>query len=75
MAARKWSREYTGFESIVDFDSDMHIEDALEAIVPNNEWAGTIRVTFEYIPAPEESKGIANRRGIKEGMCNDGADV
>ena len=41
----KWSRDYAGFESILDFD----IEDALEAIVPNNEWTGTIRITFEYI--------------------------
>ena len=43
----------TGFESIMDFYTD-HIEDALDAIVPNSEWNGTIRVTFEYIPSPEE---------------------
>ena len=49
-------RYFTGFESIIDFDSDMHIEDALEAICPNSEWLGTIRITFEYIPFRDEEK-------------------
>lgn len=51
---KKWSCDYPGFESIMDFVGDMHIEDALEAIVPDSEWLGTIRITFEYIPSQEE---------------------
>ncbi len=59
MPNKKWSRDYVGFESIIDFDGDMHIEDALEAIVPNNEWTGTIRITFEYM---EEERNVTNRK-------------
>ena len=49
----KWTRDYPGFESIMDFYTE-HIEDALDAVVPNSEWQGTIRITFEYIPSQEE---------------------
>lgn len=48
---KEWSKEYIGFEGIMDFMDDF--EDAIAAVVPNWEWTGTIKITLGYIP-PEE---------------------
>jgi len=44
--------EYCGFESIMDFDEDW--VEILKDIVPNGEYQGTVKITFEYTPSQEE---------------------
>jgi len=48
-----WTKDYVGFESILDFDEEWG-EEALPKITPNSEYMGIVRITFEYIPTEDE---------------------
>lgn len=49
-----WEKEYHGFEEIGDLVDE--IEDGIREIIPNGHYTGTVKITLEYIPDPEEAE-------------------